>query len=162
MVMSTESKEQLGYTRHEGDVDGQCFYCSQPLVKAHYDYVPPRDVAGDPALRALVTEPFIYVSTCHACKTYLYPKRYTLRTPEARKAIIANRRAKVRIGIDEIKRQLTESPLMPWQTHSTDAFGRKTVIDIPDNMLNDDERRKKAAFMSKNNKADAADFDLGF
>lgn len=155
MSLSQESRNGLGYTRHPEDIDGTCFYCGDPMDRQYYDYVPPRDVARNPELRAMVSEPFIYVSSCHPCKTYLYPNRYKIRTPEDRRVIIHGRRLKMRVGIDEVRKQLAEAPLYPWQTYSTDGLGRKTIIDIPDHVLNEEERNAKTAFMSTSNRGAA-------
>lgn len=150
MPVNKDTRDRLGYVRFAGDTEGECFYCGEKPEKLYNDYIPPRDVAKDPELRAMVTTPFVYVTTCHQCKSNLYIHRYRLRTPEERKLHMVSKGLKRRTNYDDIKKQLGEESIKPWQVWSTDAMGNKAAIDISESELPSLVLAAKAAWVAQN------------
>lgn len=141
MPLTQEARDKTGYVPHADDREGECFYCRKD--GKYKDYVPPRDVHSNPELRSMVKVPFVYVSSCHPCKTALYAKRYLLITPETRRSWLINRKERKSSTKEDIASQLRAAQMHPWQRRDHDTG---TIYDLDDWALPPDLLRQKQEF----------------
>lgn len=140
MPKTTSFNPQYGYTRHQDDKDGICFWCGAPTHHT-WDYTPHRKIAMHAEVLARCPEKPVAVSSCLACTKRMNPHYMKLLTVSHKRAYWARVRKTVQV-VDDMVQVVVQNGMYPWQIKLENG----DIVDQQDDELTVSELVAKRAF----------------